>query len=143
MPAYNPSIVLKPTSISEAVKILREYGPSARVVAGNTTLYELSKQGALADVDKLVDVSRLSLYRIIFENDLLRVGASVSFSSIAKSDFTTRNPWLALRETAKKITPPQIPKHGNNWWIPVQWYPVLRHACDSSCVGCKVDSRKR
>jgi len=139
LPAYNPSIVLKPKTISEAVKILREYGPSARVVAGNTTLYELSKQGALADVDKLVDVSKLNLDQITFENSLLRVGSSVSFSSLAKSDFTTRNPLLALRETSKKITPPQIRNMGTIGGslcsgIPFYDMPVTLLALDAKLI---------
>ena len=112
MPLFNPQQLLRPASVKEAVEILERESGSARLVAGNTTLYDLAQHSGLDDVKTLVDISHLGLSYIRDEgNDHLEVGAATTFSELEhynnKSGAASRG-LDALFETAAKITPPQV-----------------------------------
>lgn len=92
--------------------MLKEFGPTARLVAGNTTIYELSGQGALVDVERLIDITRLGLNYIKGNESGLKIGASTTFSELARSPILDRGDYFGLKETARKITPPQVRNMG-------------------------------
>jgi carbon-monoxide dehydrogenase medium subunit len=92
--------------------MLKEYGQSARLVAGNTTIYELSGQGALADVDRLIDLMHLGLNYVRADGTSIKIGATTTFSELAKSPILDRPEFFGLKETARKLTPPQIRNMG-------------------------------
>ena len=108
MPGYAPNTLLRPKSVEEAITQLKKWGQSARLVAGHTTLYELVRGGALGDVQCLIDVSRLGLDYITLETSGIQIGAATTFSDLAKSPLLESPEYFAVKETAGKITPPQI-----------------------------------
>jgi CO/xanthine dehydrogenase FAD-binding subunit len=112
MPSYNPSTLFRPKTVPEALNILKERGPSARLVAGNTTIYELAAQGALVDIECLVDLTNLSLSYIKEEDTGIALGATTTFTEIAKSPLLEQGGYVALKETGGKITPPQVRNMG-------------------------------
>lgn len=117
MSVYNPSTLERPDSIEELISILKDSQGSARIVAGNTTIYELARQGAMVDVDKLIDISGLGLAYVREIEDAdnqrsLRLGATTTFSEIASNQLLSKPPYYSLRETASKITPPQVRNMG-------------------------------
>lgn len=108
VPLYNPEQLLRPTSIKETLEILSKENGSARLVAGDTTLYDLAQHNGLDDVKTLVDVSKLGLSYIKQNEKDLEVGATTTFSELEHSKLNVGRGTHALFETAAKITPPQI-----------------------------------
>jgi aerobic carbon-monoxide dehydrogenase medium subunit len=112
---FKPSSVLRPKTIEEACQLLKGNDGRIRIVAGNTTLYELGVHGGLAGVESIMDISRLGLdyIRRDEETHLLMVGASSTFSDIAyTSPITISDSYFALKEVSSKITPRQIRNFG-------------------------------
>src|SRR5579883_638685 len=113
---YSPSELVRPNNIQQTLEELKKSGAKARVVAGNTTLYEFARQGALADVEKLIDAKGLGLDFIRKEaqregnsSEVLSVGCATTFEQLASSTLVKASRcWLALSEAAEKITPPQV-----------------------------------
>lgn len=117
MSTFNPVTFTRPTSLKEAADILNKEGSRARIVAGNTTLYELANQGGLADVGVLVDISKLGLNYIRETDDdssfrTLHLGAATTFCNIAQSEVMAKPSYYALKECAMKITPIQVRNMG-------------------------------
>jgi aerobic carbon-monoxide dehydrogenase medium subunit len=83
-------------------------------VAGNTTLYEFARQGALSDVEHLIDMERLGLSYVRMDpsSGNLCIGATTTFSEMMASPLLENRSYLALRDAASKITPPQIRNTG-------------------------------
>ena len=108
MPLFNPEQVLRPKTVDEAVLILKQANGSARLVAGDTTLYDLAQHGGLDDVKTLVDVSGLGLSFIQDNGNELVVGAATTFSELEELKVSAPRGLHALYETAAKITPPQV-----------------------------------
>ncbi len=150
MAKYNPSSLERPASLKEALETLKRLGSSARLVAGNTTLYELSIQGGLEDVTTLVDVSGLGLSyvrRDDEENGELRVGAATTFFEIASSTLTNPAAHYALKEVSSKITPPQIRYMGTIGGsicsgIPFYDMPVVLLALDAKAKVLSTDGER-
>ena len=112
MKGLNVTQVARPTSVEEATELLDQWGPTSRLVAGNTTIYEMARQGALADVDKLIDVMGLGLSYIKEDGVVLRIGSTTTFIEMAKSPLLEDPSVFVVRETARKITPPQVRNMG-------------------------------
>ena len=108
MVRYNPSTLERPSSIQEAVHSLKKWGSKARIVAGNTTIYELANQGGLDDVDTIIDLSKLNLNYVTRDAKSIRIGAMTSFVEIENSDLCEHDLNYAVKETAMKLTPPQV-----------------------------------
>jgi aerobic carbon-monoxide dehydrogenase medium subunit len=109
--SFSPSLVLQPSSIDEALKMLGENGDAARIVAGNTMIHDLAGHGALANVQVLIDISNLGLSYL--KNDgTLKVGAATTFTTISESPLAYIKGLEALGECASKITPPQVRNMG-------------------------------
>ncbi len=115
MTLFRPNQLVRPSSLSEAVRVLSNGDGKARLVAGNTTLYDLAQHSGLDDVETLVDISGLGL-DYVRENDdgsALEVGAATTFSELEIYKPPSGAKGLdALFETAAKITPPQVRNMG-------------------------------
>jgi carbon-monoxide dehydrogenase medium subunit len=102
---------LVPTSLEEALAMLRERRGQARVIAGGTDLIiQLKKKEAAARC--LVDVTNLDeLKGIELEDGLIRVGACVTHQELASSSLI-RERAAALAEGASQVGSPQIRNMG-------------------------------
>jgi aerobic carbon-monoxide dehydrogenase medium subunit len=105
---FNPEQVRRPASVDEAVVLLKEGNGTARLVAGDTTLYDLAQHGGLDDVKTLIDLSRLGLSFVQDNEKELVVGAMTTFSELENTKSIAPRGLHALFETAAKITPPQV-----------------------------------
>ena len=112
MALFRPHHLVRPTSVAEALDILSKNEGRARLVAGDTTLYDLAQHGGLDGVETLVDVSKLGLDYIQDKETELEIGANTTFSEITSFSLKRQKGLHALFETAKKITPPQIRNMG-------------------------------
>jgi aerobic carbon-monoxide dehydrogenase medium subunit len=114
MTVYNPTQLIRPSSPKEAVSLLSKLGQSSRLVAGNTTLYEFARQGALSDVSQLIDMEGMGLSYVRKDpsSGNLCIGCTTTFSQMAGSPLLESPCYLALRDAATKITPPQIRNTG-------------------------------
>jgi CO/xanthine dehydrogenase FAD-binding subunit len=76
---------LKPRSLHEAVKILARYGHRGQVLAGGTDLIGLITDEAVKP-DALIDIKGIAgLDQIEFKNDVLHIGALVTFADLRES----------------------------------------------------------
>ncbi len=93
----------RPASLEEAVRLLSELGPDARVIAGGTDLVVKMRAG-LVSPRHVVDLSRLPEIRFIRdEGDRLRIGAGTTLWEIENSQEVARGVpvlWEAVREMA-------------------------------------------
>jgi len=112
MPSYSPATLMRPKDVHETVKLLRELGTSARLVAGNTTIYELVAQGALVDIDCLIDISHVGLSYIKEGEGGISIGAATTFTEMSRSPALEGPECFAIKETAKKLTPPRVRNMG-------------------------------
>lgn len=71
-----------PDTLEDAIALLQKHGESAMLVAGGTFVHGLEVRGVLADVEALVDVSRLGLSGIDAGADGLRIGATTVFAEL-------------------------------------------------------------
>ncbi len=97
----------RPTDIPSALKILNEYGDSARIVAGGHSLVPMMKLRMTA-IDHLVDLKAVeSLRGISIAGREIRIGAMVTQAEIlGHSGLRAAAPILA--ETAQQIADPQV-----------------------------------
>jgi len=102
---------LVPTSLEEALAILKERQGQARVVAGGTDLIiQLKKKEVTARC--LVDISNLDeLKGIELEDGFIRIGACVTHQELASSSLL-RERATALAEGASQVGSPQIRNMG-------------------------------
>jgi carbon-monoxide dehydrogenase medium subunit len=98
---------LVPTSLEEALTMLKERQGQARVIAGGTDLIiQLKKKEVTARY--LVDVTNLDeLKGIELEDDFIRIGACVTHQELASSSLI-RERAAALAEGASQVGSPQI-----------------------------------
>lgn len=100
-----------PTSIDEALRLLAEYGPAARVVAGGTDLLVELRQGT-RKAEVLIDISRVQgLDGITGEGGVLRLGPLVSHSRLVASRLVSERAF-PLAQAAWSIGGPQIRNQG-------------------------------
>jgi carbon-monoxide dehydrogenase medium subunit len=102
---------LVPTSLEEALAMLKECQGQARVIAGGTDLIiQLGKKEVTARC--LVDVTNLDeLKGIELEDDFIRIGACVPHQELASSALI-RERAAALAEGASQVGSPQIRNMG-------------------------------
>ncbi|MEE9508495.1 MAG: FAD binding domain-containing protein [Anaerolineales bacterium] len=78
---------LLPNTIDEAIRILREKGGQARLIAGGTDLLLDIQQGRHPPVDTLVDITRIpELQQIRFEGEEIHLGSAVTHRMILGSE---------------------------------------------------------
>lgn len=100
-----------PTSVEEALRLLAEHGPQARVIAGGTDLLvELQRETRTVDV--LVDVTRIGgLNRISLEEDRIHVGPTVTHNAAVASDLLVER-GLPLALASWRVGTPQLRNRG-------------------------------
>lgn len=75
-----------PSSLDEALILLAQYGPHARIVAGGTDLVLAIEEGRISGVKALVDISRLQELKTIHEDlDSITIGAAITLSELMQS----------------------------------------------------------
>lgn len=82
------------------------------MIAGNTTVYELGVQGALSDVGCLIDMAGLGLGYVRNDSSTVRIGATTTFRELAESPHLAGSELVAIVDTVKQITSPQIRNAG-------------------------------
>ncbi len=99
------------TSVDEALQLLRDGGPNAKLLAGGHSLLPAMKL-RLSAPSTLIDVSEISeLAGITEDGDRLRVGALTTHRMVEQSDLVqARCP--ALAELASRIGDPQVRNRG-------------------------------
>jgi carbon-monoxide dehydrogenase medium subunit len=90
-----------PSSLDDAVGLLRRHGGDAKVLAGGQSLVPLLNYG-LADPRVVVDINALPLGRIAADNGRLRLGSLVRHHQLEESDEIARR-CPVLRETGPLI----------------------------------------
>ncbi len=102
---------LVPSSLEEALAILKEHQGQARVIAGGTDLIiQLKKKEVTARC--LVDITNLDeLKGIELEDDFIRIGACVTHQELASSSLI-REKAAVLAEGASQVGSPQIRNMG-------------------------------
>jgi xanthine dehydrogenase YagS FAD-binding subunit len=97
-----------PASVAEAVDAIAAAGPSARFLAGGTTLYDLMKLG-VERPSALVDVSRLAELATIDTSghDELVFGAGARMADVA-ADPVVRRDYPVLAESLWRAASPQL-----------------------------------
>ena len=96
-----------PTTVAEAVSILKDYDGRAKVLAGGTDLLSLMKLRAVTP-ECIVSLKRIAgLDYVREEGKELRIGAMTTIATILASEPTKRN-FLSLHEAAAVFATPQI-----------------------------------
>jgi CO/xanthine dehydrogenase FAD-binding subunit len=101
------------TSVDEALRLLAEYGPQARIVAGATDLILEIERGVRKDIDVLIDISRVPcLDEIIMDEDeVIHLGPMVTHNQCVASKLLVERA-LLLAQAAWEIGAPQIRNRG-------------------------------
>jgi carbon-monoxide dehydrogenase medium subunit len=103
-----PFAYARPTSLTEAVALLAEHGPAARVLAGGTDLIIRLRDGSVAP-SLVVDIKRVPEVApgIRVDGDRLVIGATTTMTSIAAHPLVRRD-LAALAEGAAVVGSVQI-----------------------------------
>ena len=106
---YRPEEVLIPRNVDEITAILAQHPEDARVIAGNTMMFEVASRGLASDVKILVDITQAGLAYINEQQDGIHIGAATTLTELAQAPALLRSPRdSVVAETAMKITPVQI-----------------------------------
>lgn len=102
MPITHTFDYYKPTRLSDAIELLKDYNGTAAVLAGGTDLLVWLKEGhasprAVIDIKALPDLDTLTLSRTT-----LSIGAKVTFSALIASD-AVRTHFPVLWEAARTV----------------------------------------
>ena len=100
-------------SLDEAVDILRQYGDTARIIAGGTDLLGKMKDEILPKYpEAVINIKSVpGLDYIREENGALKIGALTRLEDVAKSPLA-RQKWSALAEAAHKAASPHLREMG-------------------------------
>lgn len=98
-----------PTTIEEALGLLAELGPRARIVAGATDLIPELHRRQRPGVDTLIDITRLAgLDRIEWTDEgRLRIGALVTHNQVVASDVAWEH-LTPLAQACREVGSPQL-----------------------------------
>jgi carbon-monoxide dehydrogenase medium subunit len=101
------------TSVDEALQILAERGPRARIVAGATDLILELERGVRKGIDTLVDITRIpDLDQIVMDEDeMIHLGAMVTHNCCADSKLIVESAF-PLAQAAWEVGAPQIRNRG-------------------------------
>lgn len=99
---------IAPATIAQALEILAEWGPRARLIAGGTDLLLELIRGQHPTVETLIDVSRIEgLDRIAEESDHFVLGPTVTHSQVVTSPHLVTRA-LPLAQACADIASPQL-----------------------------------
>jgi xanthine dehydrogenase YagS FAD-binding subunit len=96
---------LQPTSVSDAVSLLTQYGGSARAISGGTDLlYQMKNQLTLLTPTTVVDISQLGLNQVAYSSSNgLTIGATTNITTV-KNDPNVNQYYGALASAASGHT---------------------------------------
>ncbi len=119
----------RPSTLSEAVSLLQDLGPAAKVIAGGQSLLPLMNF-RLARPPYLVDINRISeLEAISIEENSVKIGALVRHSSLMR-DPVLKKSLPVLSEVARYIGHTHI---RNSWHL---WRKRCTFRCCRGIAGC-------
>ena len=100
-----------PTSVDDALELLAEHGPEARVIAGGTDLIVELERGT-REASVLIDVTRIGgLNRVSLDEDRIHVGPTVTHNNAVASDLLVERGYpLAL--ACWQVGTPQLRNRG-------------------------------
>ncbi|MFC2104323.1 FAD binding domain-containing protein [Bacteroidota bacterium] len=102
MPISHEFEYVKPKTIEELLEKLNNYGDRANILAGGTDLTVLIKEDVITP-DFVIDIKGISgLNKIEFSDNVLMIGANVTFSDITESKII-RNKFRILWEAATTV----------------------------------------
>jgi len=98
---------VQPTSLDEALQLLRQHAGQARIVAGGTdVLVEL--QRGVKPTATLIDITRLrELKYVRYDGDMIRIGGLATHNDVIASDACVRHA-LPLAQACWEVGAPQI-----------------------------------
>jgi carbon-monoxide dehydrogenase medium subunit len=100
----------RPTSLTETLELLSQYGDEAKVIAGGQTLIPMLKM-RMGDSPNIVDIGRLEdLSYVRQEGNTVFIGALTNHATIAKSEVADRLP--LLKDCAGGIADQQVRNRG-------------------------------
>jgi carbon-monoxide dehydrogenase medium subunit len=104
---------IQPNSTDEVLRILKDQGPKARIVAGATDLILELERGVRTGIDTLIDITRVpGLDQIQLDDDgVIHVGALVSHNDCAASRLIRERAY-PLARAAWEVGAPQIRNRG-------------------------------
>ena len=104
-------VYYSPTSIEDALRLLSEHGPEARIIAGGTDLIVELERGT-REVEALIDVTRIGgLNQIWMDDDVVHVGPTVTHNQAVASDLLFERGYpLAL--ACRRVATPQLRNRG-------------------------------
>lgn len=106
VPILNEFEYFRPSTISQALKLLAKYRKSA-ILAGGTDLVNLLKDGG-EKPEAVIDIKGLAaLRKITFARGRLRIGALVTFSELIEAEIVRRH-FPLIVETARTVASPGI-----------------------------------
>ena len=100
--------VISVASAGEAVALLAEHGPAARVMAGGTDLLIEIERGVRSGIETIIDISRAAdLNNISLDGGYIRLGALVTHNDAVASELI-RSRALPLAQASWEVGAPQI-----------------------------------
>ena len=100
--------VISVATAEEAVALLAEHGPSARVMAGGTDLLIEIERGVRSGIETIIDISRAAgLSDIALDGGYIRLGALVTHNDVVASELI-RSRALPLAQASWEVGAPQI-----------------------------------
>lgn len=108
MVLYDLKDYFKPTSVKEALKLLKELKGKAKIVAGGTVLHELSERNLLEGIEYLIDIENIGLNYIKSESDGIHIGATTTFNQIVNEPLFLNPLYYALYQAAKGVSSYQV-----------------------------------
>jgi len=104
-------VYYSPTSIEDALRLLSEHGPEARIIAGGTDLIVELERGT-REVEVLIDVTRIGgLNQIRIDEGIVHVGPTVTHNQAVASDLLLERGYpLAL--ACWRVATPQLRNRG-------------------------------
>ncbi|MDG6995667.1 MAG: FAD binding domain-containing protein [Nitrososphaerota archaeon] len=106
---FKPKEYFKAKRTSEVLTLLKTHGSRARLVAGNTTLNEMAKNGLLGNVEVLIDINDLPFGYIRENKNNTALGATITLSS-AFDTFSRQNNsgYQCLVDALQCVRPVQV-----------------------------------
>jgi len=139
----------EPTSLSEAVSLLSQYGPEAAVISGGSDIISRNKNRIKQHMfTHLIDISGLSLSGITNNSNSIAIGATTPINQVA-TDPNVNSAMPVLAQAAGQVATLQIRNVGTVAGDVLQevWCPYLRNNYDcwrnggNVCYGAIGDNR--